>query len=54
MEQRDVEKLNCIRNEMTHLWGSAFLIGGGAVCLYCSTVPHSRNIALAQSVLLFQ
>lgn len=27
----EAEKLNSIRNEMTHLWGSIFIVGGGAV-----------------------
>lgn len=26
-----VERLNSIRNEMTHLWGSVFILGGGSV-----------------------
>ncbi len=28
------EKLNSIRNEMTHLWTSFFVVGGGAVALF--------------------
>ena len=28
---KTAEKLNCMRNEMTHLWGSVFLIAGGSV-----------------------
>lgn len=27
------EKLNSIRNEMTHLWGSIFIVGGGSMAL---------------------
>lgn len=27
------EKLNSIRNEMTHLWGSIFIVGGGSLAL---------------------
>lgn len=27
------EQLGCIKNEMTHLWGSAFLLAGGAFSL---------------------
>lgn len=30
------EKLNCIRNEMTHLWGSIFATSGGVVALVLS------------------
>lgn len=37
--QRVSEKLNCIRNEMTHLWGSVFLILGGSI----SIIFHNRN-----------
>ncbi len=32
-EKQLSEKLNCIRNEMTHLWGSVFIIGGGSFSL---------------------
>ncbi len=28
-----VEKLNSLRNEMTHIWGSAFILGGGSMTL---------------------
>ena len=28
-----IEKLNSIRNEMTHIWGSAFILGGGSMSL---------------------
>lgn len=38
-KQRISEKLNCIRNEMTHLWGSVFLILGGSI----SIIFHNRN-----------
>ena len=33
----EVERLNCIRNEMTHLWGSACATAGGAVVLFLSS-----------------
>jgi len=39
-EQKISEKLNCIRNEMTHLWGSVFLILGGSV----SMVFYNRSL----------
>lgn len=29
----EVEKLNSIRNEMTHIWGSIFIVGGGSIAL---------------------
>ena len=29
----EVEKLNSIRNEMTHLWGSIFVTAGGTIAL---------------------
>ena len=28
------ERLNSIRNEMTHLWGSVFVLGGGSIALF--------------------
>ncbi len=27
------ERLNSIRNEMTHIWGTVFVIGGGSLAL---------------------
>ena len=35
------EYLNSIRNEMTHLWGAAFIVGGGALSLL---LIHERVI----------
>lgn len=32
----ETEKLNCIRNEMTHLWGSIFATSGGVIALVLS------------------
>lgn len=32
-DKKLTEKLNCIRNEMTHLWGSVFILGGGSISL---------------------
>ncbi len=26
-------RLSCVKNEMTHLWGTSFLMGGGAFSL---------------------
>ncbi len=31
---KEQEYLNSIRNEMSHLWGSVFIIGGGAIGLF--------------------
>lgn len=28
-----IEKLNSLRNEMTHIWGSAFILCGGSMTL---------------------
>ena len=25
------EKANCLRNEMNHIWGAIFIMGGGAI-----------------------
>ena len=35
------EKLNCIRNEMTHLWGTACATLGGSVLLFVSPNANS-------------
>ena len=32
----ETEKLSCIRNEMTHLWGSIFATTGGVIALVLS------------------
>ncbi len=32
----ETEKLSCIRNEMTHLWGSIFATSGGVIALVLS------------------
>ena len=37
------EKLNSIRNEMTHLWTSFFIVGGGSVTL----ILNKPNFAIA-------
>lgn len=29
-ETAKIEKLNLLRNEMSHLWGSVFIVGGGS------------------------
>lgn len=31
------EKLNSIRNEMSHLWGGIFITGGGAITIILTT-----------------
>ena len=37
----EVEKLNCIRNEMTHLWGTACATLGGSALLFVSSNANS-------------
>lgn len=37
----EVEKLNCIRNEMTHLWGTAYATLGGSALLFVSSNANS-------------
>ena len=32
----ETERLNCIRNEMTHLWGGVFVTAGGSIALFLS------------------
>ncbi len=41
-EKQLSEKLNCIRNEMTHLWGSVFIIGGGSVSLIINSASFKE------------
>lgn len=36
----EVEKLNSIRNEMTHLWGSVFVTAGGTIALI---LEHNKS-----------
>lgn len=42
MNTREIEKLNSIRNEMTHLWGSIFIVGGGAI-VFLMSGTHSYD-----------
>ncbi|MCX4275419.1 MAG: hypothetical protein OSJ27_06520 [Candidatus Gastranaerophilales bacterium] len=44
-EKQLSEKLNCIRNEMTHLWGSVFIIGGGSVSLFLHGTSLKDSLA---------
>ncbi len=44
--QQKIEQLNCIRNEMTHLWGSVFLLGGGSISLMLQ-YPSFKGYLLA-------
>lgn len=39
-----VEKLSCIRNEMTHLWGSIFIVGGGSIALVMNNPSISTYV----------
>ena len=41
----EVEKLNSIRNEMTHLWGSVFVTAGGSIALFLNS-PSLVNYVL--------
>jgi len=38
------EKLNSIRNEMTHLWTSFFIVGGGAITILLNNPDILRGI----------
>lgn len=40
------ERLNCIRNEMSHLWGTVFVLGGGSIMLIFNFV-NTASIFLA-------
>lgn len=45
-----VEKLNSIRNEMSHLWGAAFLMGGGAITLFTTGYSNEKLIFIISGV----
>lgn len=51
------EKLNSIRNEMTHLWGSVFILGGGSIALFLDTFSLKNwllgFIGIILAILLF-
>jgi len=36
------EKLNSIRNEMSHLWGGAFVTGGGTFTLLSTSLNNLK------------
>lgn len=40
------EKLNSIRNEMSHIWGGIFVIGGGTFTLGLTTSYKDEKIIL--------
>lgn len=44
MNSKKVEKLNSIRNEMTHLWGSVFILGGGSIAFVMNKPSISTYI----------
>lgn len=48
----EVEKLNCIKNEMTHLWGSACATAGGAVVLFLSNEANIFYYIIATAGIL--
>lgn len=39
-----VERLNSIRNEMTHLWGGIFATTGGSIALFLSEPTLEKTI----------
>lgn len=38
------EKLNSIRNEMSHLWGAVFVTGGGAITLFTTGYRNEKVV----------
>lgn len=44
------ERINCLRNEMTHLWGTTFLFGGTSLMLLLRGIS---NIERAMGILGF-
>lgn len=40
------EKLNSIRNEMSHLWGAIFITGGGTIAIIAAATWDATKITL--------
>lgn len=40
----ETERLSCIRNEMTHLWGGVFATAGGSIALSLSELSTIKII----------
>lgn len=49
--QQKSEKLTCIRNEMTHLWGSVFILGGGSISLMLQYPSFKRYLLAAAGII---
>lgn len=45
-----VEKLNSIRNEMSHLWGAIFVIGGGTFTFAVTEMTTLKTIFIALGI----
>ena len=38
------EKLNSLRNEMSHIWGGVFVIGGGAITILLTSSRSTLQV----------
>lgn len=38
------EQINCLRNEMTHLWGTTFLFGGTSLMLLLRGISNIEQV----------
>lgn len=47
-----VEKLNSIRNEMSHLWGGIFITGGGAITLATTGYGNIKIVFIILGILM--
>lgn len=48
----ETEKLNCIRNEMTHLWGSIFATSGGVIALLLGELNFLKLVFIVFGTIL--
>ncbi len=46
------EQLGCIKNEMTHLWGTAFLFGGTSLMLLLRGVSDMERIIAIPGIII--
>ena len=49
----EVEKLNSIRNEMTHLWGSVFVTAGGSIALFLNSPCLVNYVLGVAGIIIF-
>lgn len=47
-----IEKIGAIKNEMSHIWGAAFVLGGGTVTLITTGVDVLKSAFVISGVVL--